>query len=120
MTRSGSNGSCHRRGRMLRFTIIRVHVDCGSFSLLAGFADVRFTPKIHREWRHSGSTGSGQKQTLRARLGADESRTQLMWTPPCHVNDLPRLLFTSTENTSNSDEQIKRSSSAVREGVKHA
>src|SRR5262249_22108466 len=56
----------------------------------------------------------------RALLGGDESRTQLMWTPLCHMNNLPRLLFTSAGNTSNCDEQIKRASNAVCDEIKHA
>ena len=36
-----------------------------------------------------------------------------MWTPLCHVNNLPGLLLASNKNTPNGDEQIKRSSRAI-------
>ncbi len=42
-----------------------------------------------------------------------------MWTLLCHVNNLPRLIFASSENTSNGDEQIKRSGCAIRDKIEY-
>ncbi len=42
-----------------------------------------------------------------------------MWTPLCHVNNLPGLLLASAQNTSNGDEQIKRFGCAVSDETKH-
>jgi hypothetical protein len=42
-----------------------------------------------------------------------------MWTPLCHVNNLPGLLLASNKNTPNGDEQIKRSSRAISDKTQH-
>jgi hypothetical protein len=53
---------------------------------------------------HEQTCSPSRRDSCGALLGDDKSRTQLMWTALCRVNNLPTLLFTSAGNTSNCDE----------------